>query len=197
MTLTASQSVFLVIVVLMAVQRILEVRHSKRNEARILAAGGYEASPGHFRLMQLLHTLWFPAMVAEVLLLERVLHPALFAGCLVLLMAGQALRYAAILGLGERWTVRIMIQPDAPVKQAGVYRFVRHPNYLGVVLEFIAVPLLHTAYLTAVVFSLLNAAVLWVRIRAEEKALREANGSDYDAKFSRLGRFVPGAGSST
>lgn len=189
--LTTGRAIFLLIVSLLAVQRLLEVRHSKSNERKILAAGGYEAAPGHFRVMQILHTLWFPAMIAEVFWLARPFAWSLFAPALVCLAAGQALRYAAIIGLGERWTVRIMIQPEAPLKQTGVYRFVRHPNYLGVILEFAAVPLLHSAFIVAAGFSLANALLLFVRIRAEERALREARGSDFDEKFAPLGRFFP------
>lgn len=186
-----SQTLFLGLLGALALQRLLEVRHSKRNEARILAAGGFEAAPGHFRVMQILHTLWFPAMILEVYIWQRPFHPWLCAGALVGVAAGQLLRYAALVNLGERWTVRIMVQPRAPVKQSGLYRYIRHPNYLGVILEFIAVPLLHSAYLTAALFSIANAVLLSVRIRAEEAALRTAQGSDYDESFGGRGRFLP------
>jgi methyltransferase len=90
---------------------------------------------------------------------------------LLIFVIGQSLRYAAIRTLGRRWTVRIVTLPDAPLVRSGIYRYLRHPNYLGVALEIAAVPLLHTAYLTAILFTLANACLLAVRIRAEERAL--------------------------
>ncbi len=190
-SLTTAQIIFLALLGALGAQRVGELLYSKRNERRILAAGGREVAPGHFRLMQAVHIFWFPAMIAEVLYLERTFHPALFAGALVLIAAGQALRYAAILHLGERWTVRIFVLPGVPARQSGLYRFIRHPNYLGVVLEFAAVPLLHSAWLVAVCFSLANGLVLWIRIRAEEQALRATAGAEYETRFGKLGRFVP------
>jgi methyltransferase len=89
------------------------------------------------------------------------------------LAAGQTLRYLAIRTLAECWSTRIYVVPDAPLIKHGIYRFVRHPNYLGVILEIASVPLLHAAYGTAVVFSLANLIILRHRIRLEELALDE------------------------
>ncbi len=96
---------------------------------------------------------------------------------LVTLIAGQGLRYAALLSLGWRWTVRVMTIPGLPPVRNGIYRYLRHPNYLGVVLEILAVPLLHSAYVTAIVFSLANMLLLTARIRTEDRALLEAVSS--------------------
>jgi methyltransferase len=120
-------------------------------------------------------------MIVEVVGLARPFVPVLAAGALLILVIGQSLRYAAIRTLGWRWTVRIMTLPDAPLIRSGIYRYLRHPNYLGVALEIAAVPLLHTAYLTAVLFTLANACLLAVRIRAEERALRVDTPSPHHA----------------
>jgi methyltransferase len=104
-------------------------------------------------------------------------------------LAGQTLRYAAIHTLGERWTVRVMTLPGAKPVSQGIYRSIRHPNYLGVILEIGAVPLLHSAYLTAISFSIANALLLAWRIQTEEAALKEQN--NYDQVFAGRPRFLP------
>ncbi len=185
----ATQLLFLGLIVLVAVQRLFELRLSRRNAAAIRAQGGVEVGAGHMPWMATMHAAWLAAMLAEVFLLGRPFVPWLAALGLASLCLGQALRYAAIRTLGPRWTVNIMILPGAPPVASGLYRRIRHPNYLGVILEIAAVPLIHTAWGTALVFSVLNALVLRVRIRAEEAALREAN--DYDAALPRS-RFIPG-----
>ena len=181
---------FLGVVVLVAVQRLFELRISARNGAAIRAQGGYEVGESHMGVMKLLHTSWFVAMIAEVFLFDRPFIPWLAGLGLVGLIAGQMLRYAAIRTLGDRWTANVMILPGAPPVTSGLYRRIRHPNYLGVILEIACVPLLHTAWLTSLVFTILNALLLRVRIREEEAALREAN--DYDASLGERPRFLPG-----
>lgn len=166
-----SQTIFVAFVILLAIQRLFELRLSRRNEAQILAQGGREHAPEHFGLMKAMHTLWFVTMIGEVVLLDRPFIPWLAAGAFLMFLIGQALRYAAIRTLGPRWTVRIMTLPGAPPIQDGIYRLTRHPNYLGVALEIAAVPLIHTAYITAVFFTLFNAGILAIRIRAEEAAV--------------------------
>lgn len=168
---TKTRLLFAGLVALLAVQRLIELRISRRNEAWILAHGGREHAPGHFFAMKAMHTAWFVAMLAEVFLLKRPFLPRLFVPASLVALIGQGLRYAAIRTLGRRWTVRIFTLPDAPLVNRGIYRYLRHPNYLGVALEILAVPLLHTAYLTSLFFTLANAAVLFVRIRSEEDAL--------------------------
>ena len=105
------------------------------------------------------------------------------------LLAGQGLRYAAIHTLGERWTVRVMTLPGAAPVTHGIYHFIRHPNYLGVMLEIAAVPLIHSAYLTAITFSIANGLLLAWRIRTEEAALNEQN--NYEQSFADRPRFLP------
>lgn len=109
--------------------------------------------------------------------------------CATALVLGQSLRWAAIETLGSRWTVTIMILPEAPPKAGGLYRYLRHPNYLGVILEIAALPLLGGAWLTALIFTLLNAALLRLRIAREEAALQTAGG--YQEALGNRGRFLP------
>lgn len=180
---------FLGLVAAIAVQRLLELRLSAKHEKALRARGAYEVGTGHMPAMRLLHTAWLVAMPAEVFLLDRPFVPWLAVLGFVGLVAGQALRYAAIRALGPRWTTTIMILPGAPSVTNGLYRRIRHPNYVGVVLEIACVPLVHTAWLTALVFSVLNALLLRVRIRIEEQALRAAN--DYDAALGERPRFIP------
>ena len=181
--------IFLLLVFLLGIQRLAELRLSSRNERRILALGGHEYAAGQFRVMRFLHIAWFLAMIAEVFGLQRPFHPGLAIIAALAFVVGQVLRYAAIHTLGERWTVRVMILPGAKAISGGIYRFIRHPNYLGVILEIGAVPLLHSAYLTAITFSIANALLLIWRIRTEEAALKEHN--NYEQVFSGRPRFLP------
>ena len=169
--------IFTGLVGLLVLQRIYELRLSRRNEALIRARGGREHAAWQMPIMKALHAGWFIAMLAEVYGLHRPFLPGLSVLAMLTLLAGQSLRYAAILSLQWRWTVKVMTLPGLPSVRKGIYRYMRHPNYLGVVLEILATPLLHSAYVTATVFSLANALLLWARIRAEARALREAENS--------------------
>ena len=186
--MTTSQ-VFVVFVVLVALERLAELRLSRRNENRLYELGAREHAAGHFIAMQLLHTLWFVSIVAEVTLLRpsfQLWVSVLAAVCFVI---GQCLRYAAIHALGGRWTVRVLTLPGAAPVTRGIYRYLRHPNYLGVILEIAALPLMHSAWRSALIFSLANAALLAVRIRKEEHALTQNGG--YDEALGSLPRLWP------
>lgn len=185
-----TRAIFAGVVVLLIIQRLVELRRSRRNETKIIAAGGWEHGAGHLVVMKLLHLAWFAGMLAEVFLLERPMVPAVAAVAAVAVVSGQLLRYAAIRQLGWRWSIRVFTIPGAAAIDGGVFRYLRHPNYLGVILEIAAVPMLHGAVLTSLAFSLANAALLAVRIRTEERALRLDN--DYDRRFARRPRLIPG-----
>jgi methyltransferase len=156
---------------LVGLERTFELAVSRRNAAWAFSQGGIEHGREHFFAMKLLHTGFFAACALEVVLLGRPFLLWLGAPMLALALAAQALRYWAIASLGKRWNVRVITIPGMPLSTAGPYRFLRHPNYLAVVLEGIAIPLIHTAFLTAMAFSLLNAWMLRTRIRCEERAL--------------------------
>lgn len=185
-----SRQLFTALVLLAAVGRLLELRVARRNLRRLLARGGIEVSPGHYPWMVALHTAWLIACLAEVWLLDRTFIPGPGSAALALFLAAFALRYWVIATLGERWTTRIICLPGVAPITGGPYRWLRHPNYLAVILEIAALPLVHTAWLTALVFSLLNAALLRVRIRAEEEGLARLSG--YDEAFAGRPRLIPG-----
>lgn len=162
---------YLFFLALVALERMFELALSRRNAAWAFSRGGIEHGREHFLAMKLLHAGFFAACALEVLLLRRPFLPWLGVPMLALALAAQALRYWAVAALGKRWNVRVITIPGMPLSTKGPYRFARHPNYLAVILEGIAVPLVHTAFLTAIGFSLLNAWMLRTRIRCEELAL--------------------------
>jgi len=179
------------LVVLVSIGRLAELRIAARNRARLLARGGVEAAPEHYRWMVLLHAAFLLACPLEVWLLHRPFLPVLAAAMLAVQVLAVALRWWVIRTLGERWTTRIVVLPGTPPIVAGPYRWIRHPNYLAVCLEIASLPLIHSAWWAAAVFSVLNAAVLRVRIRAEERAL--ASASSYGEVFASTPRLMPGA----
>lgn len=184
---------YFVLVGIVALERLVELAISRWNAAWALARGGVEYGREHFRYMKLLHTAFLLACPLEVVLLDRPFVPALGYSMLGLAVAAQALRYWAIATLGRRWNVRVIVVPGLPAVSSGPYRFVRHPNYLAVVIEGFALPLVHTAWLTALVFSVLNAWLLTVRIRCEEGALEEH--ASYGEHFADRARLLPRAAS--
>lgn len=158
-------------VLLIALQRLLELRLSRRHELALKARGAYERGAGHYPAIVGLHVAWLVSMLVEGWLRGPELS-TLWPLWASLFLGGQALRYWAILSLGERWTTRVMVLPGASLVTSGPYKHVRHPNYLAVGLEILAAPLVFGALFTALSFTLLNAGVLVVRLRSEERALR-------------------------
>ena len=164
---------FTVLVGMLAAQRLWELGLSHRNEIGMRQHGGFERFPDHYRFMVALHFSWFVAMLVEVWYLQTAPSLWLLIVAFIGLLVGQVLRYLAIQTLAERWSTRIYIVPNEPLIQHGIYRFLRHPNYLGVILEVASVPLIHAAYGTAVVWSLANLILLRHRIRLEELSLQK------------------------
>ena len=156
---------------LTGLERIAEMIISKRNAAWSFARGGVEHGRGHFPAMVLLHTGFLFGCVAEAWLLERPFIPALGVAMFALAMLAQGIRWWVITTLGQRWNARVIILPEVPPIVGGPYRWIRHPNYVAVVIEGVALPLMHSAWITAAVFTIANAALLWVRIRCENRAL--------------------------
>lgn len=177
------------LVAALALQRLFELRLSRRNERLIRLRGGHEHAPETYRAIVSLHAAWFAAMLLEVFLGRRRFRPWLALPALGAFAAGQILRLAAIRTLGWRWSTRIMTVPAEPPVQRGIYRYLRHPNYVGVELEIVAVPLIHSAFLTSIIFGIANALLVRDRIRREEQALEKENG--YQAVFVDRPRFVP------
>jgi len=180
---------YLSFLLLLGAERLVELGLSRRNATWASERGGIEVGRGHFRALAALHVLFLVGCGVEVVILNRPFVPALGIPMLAVVVAAQGLRYWAIASLGRYWNVRVIVVPGAPAVATGPYRFVRHPNYLAVILEGFAIPLVHSAWLTAVAFSLCNAILLAVRIRCEEKAL--AAYCDYDRRLAGRLRFRP------
>ena len=162
------------LVVFVALQRLVEVAHSRRNEARLRGRGAIEHVPWQVWMLTAVHSAWLVSTIAEVWWVRPPFRPEIGVPALLVFIAGQALRLAAIRTLGGRWTIRVMTLPDAGRVTHGLYSWLRHPNYVGVALEIASLPLVHGGIVTAVVFSLVNALALALRIRVEHRALVEA-----------------------
>ncbi len=167
-----STFLLVVAVLLVAAQRLFELHLARRNERRTRARGAVEWGKGHYPFIVGLHSLWLVSTLVEGLLRGPV-FPVYWPAALALFLLVQPLRYWAILSLGESWNTKILVVPGAKPVRGGPYRYLNHPNYVVVVVEILTFPLIFGAWLTALVFTLLNAAVLRLRIREENRALRE------------------------
>ncbi len=183
-----SQSWYFALLVGVAFLRVAELRVSRRHQRRLLASGGRKVAEPIYPLMVALHTGLFVASALEVWLCQRPFVPVLGWTMLVLLGLCLAGRLWVWCSLGEQWNVQVVVSAQ-PVVDWGPYRYVRHPNYSIVIVEMFALPLVHSAYLTALVSSLLNAAILWQRIRCEEAALLAR--PEYMTKMGTKPRFLP------
>jgi methyltransferase len=157
-----------VILGLVTAQRLGELVLARRNTRRLLAAGGIERGASHYPLMVALHAAWLIGL--WVLAWNRPLNPAWLGAYLVL----EVLRVWVLASMGARWTTRIIVVPGETLVRKGPYRFIPHPNYAIVVGEIAVLPLVFGLITYAGVFTALNAALLWWRIRAEAAALTQA-----------------------
>jgi methyltransferase len=169
---------YLVLILATGAERLAEVVISGRNAAWAFARGGKEYGRGHYPFMVVLHTGFLLSCLAEVFLGNRPFIPALGWPMLVIALACQVVRYWCIGTLGRQWNSRIVVVPGLGRVTRGPYRFLSHPNYVVVVAEGIALPLVHSAWITAIAFTVLNAILLFgVRIPAEERALAALESS--------------------
>lgn len=162
---------YAVLVGLVALERLTELVVAKRNLAWSLARGGREVGFAHYPFMVMLHTGLLAGCLLEVGLGDRDFVGALGWPMLTLVIASQTLRWWCIRTLGQQWNTRIVIVPSLTRVTTGPYRLMSHPNYVAVVLEGFALPLVHSAWTTAATFTILNAVLLTVRIRSENHAL--------------------------
>ena len=165
---------FTVLVALVGLQRVAELVVSARNLRWARQRGGVESGRGHYPPMVALHTALLTGAVLEVVLADRVFRPWLGWPALAVVAGAQALRWWCMRSLGPQWNTRVVVVPGHPLSRRGPYRRLRHPNYVAVVAEGLALPLVHTAWVTAAAFTALNAALLTVRIRCENRALAAA-----------------------
>jgi len=155
------------VLALVTAQRLGELVLARRNTRRLLAQGAYEVGAGHYPIVVALHAAWLGSL--WLLAWDAPVDPSWLAVYIVL----QALRLWVLASLGPRWTTRIIVLPGAPLARRGPYRFVSHPNYVVVAAEIAVLPLVFGLVWHAVLFTLLNAAVLFIRIRAEGAALAQ------------------------
>lgn len=165
---------YVALVAAVVVARFVELSVARRHLQWARERGGVERGAGHYPWMVALHTALIVGCVVEVFVADRPFLPWLGWPMLALLVAAHALRWWCIRTLGPQWNTRVVVVPGLSLVSRGPYRLMRHPNYAAVVLEGIALPLVHTAWVTALAFTVLNVVLLWgVRIPVEERALAE------------------------
>ncbi|MGN6147797.1 MAG: isoprenylcysteine carboxyl methyltransferase family protein [Rhizomicrobium sp.] len=155
-----------VILGFVALQRLAELPYAERNTRALIAKGAVEIGREHYPWLVILHTAWLIAIFLDI-----PSPPTIYAIPLALYIALQVLRVWTLVSLGSYWTTRIITLPNAPLVKRGPYKFMRHPNYAIVVGEIAILPLVFGEWRVAIVFSILNAVILYVRIREEERAL--------------------------
>lgn len=162
---------YVLLVVAVGAERLAELVVAQRNLAWSRDRGGVEFGAGHYPVMVVLHTGLLVGCLVEVFALHRPFIPALGWPMLAVVVAAQALRWWCITTLGRQWNTRVVVVPGAERVTGGPYRLMSHPNYVAVVAEGIALPLVHTAWVTALIFTVLNAVLLSRRIGVENSAL--------------------------
>jgi methyltransferase len=162
---------YVLLIALVGLERLAELVVAQRNLAWSRARGGVEVGLSHYPIMVVLHTGLLVGCLVEVFALNRPFIPALGWPMLAIVIAAQGLRWWCITSLGRQWNTRVVVIPGAERVNVGPYRLMRHPNYVAVVAEGIALPLVHGAWITALTFTVLNALLLRKRISIENSAL--------------------------
>jgi methyltransferase len=181
---------FFGLLVAVALLRIVELQISRRHQQEMIARGAAKVDEPRFRWMVALHTAVLLTAALEVVLLRRPFIPILAAVTFAIFLAANVVRWWVIRTLGNHWNVQVMDSTRLGVISSGPFRYVRHPNYAAVFAEMLALPLIHTAWITAIVGSLAHVAVLSQRLATEERVLL-AN-PEYRATMAGKARFLPG-----
>lgn len=190
MAVSLSVIAFLALLLAVALLRVLELQISRRHQKDMISRGAAKVEEPRFRWMVVLHTAVLIGAALEVVLLKRPFIPALAATMFLIFLAANGVRWWVIRTLGNHWNVQIMDSTSLGVITSGPFRYVRHPNYAAVFSEMVALPLIHTAWITAAVGALAHAIVLSQRLATEERVLL-AN-PEYRASMGRKPRFIPG-----
>jgi methyltransferase len=188
--LSLSAILFLILLFGVAAMRIFELRISKKHQQEITARGGCKVKDPVFRWMAMFHTVVLIAAGTEVVFLRRPLIPALALPMIAFFIFANIVRWWVIRTLGEHWNVQVMDSTRLGVITTGPFRYVRHPNYAAVFVEMIALPLIHTAWITALAGAIAHTIVLTRRLSTEERVLFA--DPDYAAAMSSKPRFFPG-----
>ncbi|MDZ7269392.1 MAG: isoprenylcysteine carboxyl methyltransferase [candidate division KSB1 bacterium] len=178
--MSGPQTFLLAVLAVLVVQRLLELWHARRNEQWLRQHGAVELGADHYGFIVALHTAFLPGLAVEGFLRGPQLHPY-WPVILALLLTAQALRYWCLATLGRFWNTKILVIPAAPLIKRGPYRWCKHPNYGVVIAEIFFIPLLFQAWWTLITASLINLALLRVRIAVENKALACALQDDGNA----------------
>ncbi|MCQ6273935.1 hypothetical protein JMM81_02945 [Bacillus sp. V3B] len=165
-------SIFYLFFLMIVIQRLCELVIARWNERWMKNRGAIEFGQAHYRLIVFVHAMFFVVYFLEVTAWQTKLS-ALWPVLLSIFIVTQVVRIWALTSLGHYWNTKIIVLPKATIVQKGPYRFLKHPNYLVVTIEFIVIPMLFEAYFTAFFFTILNGIILSIRIPAEEKALNE------------------------
>ena len=165
LVLAGANPVALLFLLYIIVQRLLELAIAKRNTARLLAAGAEEHGAAHYPVMVLMHTVWITGLV--LFGYDEPVH----LGWLAVFAVLQILRLWILASIGKRWTTRVIVVPNETLVSRGPFAFVRHPNYLLVGAEILVAPMVVGLWEWALLFTVLNAAMLWWRVGVEERAL--------------------------
>nr|WP_034659040.1 isoprenylcysteine carboxylmethyltransferase family protein [Robertmurraya massiliosenegalensis] len=176
------------LIVFIILQRVVEMFIARRNEKWLKNQGGIEIGQAHYRYMIIIHVLFFVSLVTEIVRANSSIHP-IWPLILVLFLLTQLGRVWVIYSLGRHWNTKIIVIPEVQVVRKGPYRFLKHPNYVIVTLELMIIPLLYEAYITGLIFTILNIWILSIRIPAEEKALHSL--TEYEKVFMGQNRFLP------
>jgi len=181
---------FLVLLGAVAAMRLVELRISRRHQREMVARGAAKVDDPRFRWMVFLHTSVLIGAAVEVVFLHRPLYPVLAAIFFAIFLAANLVRWWVIRTLGDHWNVQVVNSTSLGVVTSGPFRYVRHPNYAAVFVEMLALPLIHSAWITALAGSLAHIFVLSQRLATEERVLFA--DAQYRAAMSDKPRFVPG-----
>ncbi|MDX8366392.1 isoprenylcysteine carboxyl methyltransferase family protein [Cytobacillus sp. IB215665] len=179
--------IFTIFLTVIIIQRLSEIAIAKFNEKWMIAQGGIVIQQDRYPLIVLLHSCFFISLVVEVIYFGKTLSIA-WPLLLSLFFLTQVIRVWALHSLGKHWNTKIIILPNVEYVTKGPYKYVQHPNYAVVIIEFILIPIMFEAYLTALVFTVLNAVVLKHRIKLEESMLAKYMNS---TELNNKPRFIP------
>jgi methyltransferase len=179
---------FYLLFTIVVLQRLWELYLANKSGKRILEMGGYEAGRNHYLWMVLLHSFFFSAMLGEYLIYKPE-QPSWWWIPFTIFLFAQGLRFWTIKSLWPYWNTRIFVIPGMRIEPKGPYRWIRHPNYLVVIMEILTLPLTFGLFQTAILFSLLNGVMIYYRISIEEKALMQE--TNYLEAMNHTPRLLP------
>lgn len=163
-------NLFWIIIAILAIQRLIELLIARRNERIVRANGACEYDEKGYKLIVVMHIAFFISLISEYVFFGKTLNNY-WIPLVILFLLAQALRYWAISSLGYYWNTKILVTPNTSPISRGPYKYIKHPNYLAVIVEIAVIPLIFSCYLTFIIFTILNLIVLKRRIRIEEQAL--------------------------